>query len=59
MPKGRPGGNPDLKKHQFTTDKTEPCNANLQVKVPVSLKDAIAKKPDWQDWVRKILAENL
>lgn len=59
MAKGRPGGNPDLQKFQFTTDKDEPCTTLLQLKVPQSLKDAIAQKPNWQDWVRKLLADNV
>ncbi len=51
----RPGGNPDLKKHQYTTDRTEPYVVNLQICVTASLKEAVTSRPGWRDWVRAAL----
>ncbi|MGB8701905.1 MAG: hypothetical protein WCD18_21020 [Thermosynechococcaceae cyanobacterium] len=57
--RGRPGGNPDLVQHQFTTDRAEPCSERLQVRLPRSLKERIMQQPDWPDWVRETLEKNL
>jgi len=59
MGKGRPGGNPDLVQHQFKTDRPEPCTERIQIRLPRSLYERITARPDWPEWARKILAENL
>jgi hypothetical protein len=55
--KGRPGGNPDLVKYQFKTDRKEPCNALLTVKVPASQLEALKLLPNWQEKIRESLSE--
>jgi hypothetical protein len=56
---GRPGGNPDLVKHQFTTDREEPCSERIQIRLPRSLKERIQEIPNWPEWARITLAEKL
>lgn len=41
---GRPGGNPDLKKYCFTTDRDEPLRERLQIRVPASMKKELETK---------------
>ena len=55
----RPGGNPALTKHQFTTDREEPCTAKLQVRVPPSMLAELKEYKNWQEIVREVLAEKL
>ena len=55
----RPGGNPALVEHQFTTDREEPCTAKLQVRVPPSMLAELKEYKDWQEIVRQVLAEKL
>lgn len=52
--------NPEkAKKTQFTTDREEACTASLNVRVPPSLLDKIKEKKNWQEFVRKTLAESV
>ena len=55
----RPGGNPALTEHQFTTEREEPCTAKLQVRVPPSMLAELKEYKNWQEIVRKVLAEKL
>ncbi len=55
----RPGGNPALEEHQFTTDREESCTAKLQVRVPPSMLDELKEYKNWQEIVRQVLAEKL
>jgi hypothetical protein len=57
--RGRPGGNPDLAQHQFTTERDEPCTERIQIRLPKSLYERITANPNWPDWARRILTENL
>jgi hypothetical protein len=59
MAQGRPGGNPDLVKHQYTTERAEPCSDRIQIRMPSSLVERIKSIPDWPEWARKTLAENI
>lgn len=63
MPKGRPGGNPDLKKYQFQQkyDWDEPCTERMQIRMPPSMKKAIKDGliKDWQEVCRQAIAEKL
>ena len=61
MGKGRPGGNPDLKKYQFKQKYSwdEPCDRLINLKVPASMKDSLKKINGWQEIVRKTLAAEL
>jgi hypothetical protein len=56
---GRTGGNPALEKWAYTTDRVEPCNERIQVRLPRSLKLRVQALPDWQERVRQILDEQV
>jgi hypothetical protein len=56
---GRTGGNPDLGKFAFTTDRVEPCSERIQIRMPRSLKLRIHALPDWPEQVRTILENNV
>lgn len=55
----RPGGNPDLVEYQFTTDRSEPLLAKLQLRIAKSMKAQIEAIPNWQEFVRDAIAEKL
>ena len=63
MPKGRPGGNPEIKKYGFKQkyDWLEPCNEKMTLRLPASLKVAIKAGliEDWQEVARKAIAAEL
>jgi hypothetical protein len=55
----RIGGNPELENHQFTTDKDEPCTAQMNIRVPPSQLEKLKNIKDWQEKVRGKIAEIL
>jgi hypothetical protein len=55
MPRGRPGGNPGLKKYSFTTDRDEPCNAKYSLRMPASELERLKKIPDYHEKVREAI----
>ncbi|MGF1489771.1 MAG: hypothetical protein ACFBSE_22015 [Prochloraceae cyanobacterium] len=55
----RPGGNPNIKKHGFTTDRVEPLNTQLALKVPASMKKRLKEKENWQEFVRNAISKAL
>ena len=59
MPKGRPGGNPDIVKYGFKQqyEWDEPCTASIALRLPPSLSKKLKKLPDWQELVRQAIAE--
>lgn len=61
MPKGRPGGNPEITKHSFQQkhDWDEPCNEKMTLRLPSSMKAAIKTGviKDWQEVCRKAIAK--
>ena len=61
MPKGRPGGNPGLKKYQFEQKYNwdEPCSATFTLRVPPSLLKELKKIPDWQEFTRQAIAAEI
>ena len=63
MRKGRPGGNPDLKKYQYKQkyDWGESCTERMQIRMPPSMKAAIKAGliKDWQEVCRKAIAAEL
>jgi hypothetical protein len=63
MPKGRPGGNPELEKYQFQQkyDWDEPCTERMQLRMPPSMKAAIKEGliVDWQEIARLAIAEEI
>ena len=63
MPKGRPGGNPDIAKYGFKPkhDWEESCTERMQIRMPPSMKAAIKAGliKDWQEVARKAIAEEI
>ena len=61
--RGRPGGNPELKKYQFKQkhDWDEPCIERMQLRMPSSMKTAIKAGliSDWQEVARRAIAAEL
>jgi hypothetical protein len=51
---GRPGGAPE-NLIPYTTDREEPLLAQLQLRVPESLKAELKEIPGWQEFVRKAI----
>ena len=51
------GQNPNSIKHRFTTDKPEPCDKQVNLKLPASLKAKLEKKKGWHDAARQFLTE--
>jgi hypothetical protein len=63
MPKGRPGGNPELEKYHFEQkyDWDEPCTEKMTLRLPPSMKAAIkaGEISDWQEVARQAIATEL
>jgi hypothetical protein len=63
MPKGRPGGNPNIAKFGFTQkyDWDEPCNEKMTLRLPNSMKTAIKAGviKDWQEVCRQAIATEI
>lgn len=63
MGRGRPGGNPELKKHQFqTAEGKEPNNVKLSLWITQSMMDALkelGKTEDKNQFVRDAIAAAL
>lgn len=58
MGKGRPGGNPELEKHQFEQKYNwdEPCTAQFNIRLPPSLYQELKKIDNYQEKVRQAIA---
>ena len=52
MSQGRPGGNPDLIKYQFSTDRKESCTAKMTLRLPPSQYAKLKEIDNWQEKVR-------
>lgn len=61
MAKGRPGGNPDLEKHQFTTDKKEGdrLKKHIQLRISENMANQLEKLPNKQEFIREAIKEKL
>jgi hypothetical protein len=63
MPKGRPGGNPELEKYQFQQkyDWDEPCTEKMTLRMPPGMKAAIKGGliEDWQEVARRAIASEI
>lgn len=61
MPKGRPGGNPEITKYSFQQkyDWNEPCSERMTLRLPASMKEAIKTGAieDWQEVARQAIAK--
>jgi len=56
---GRPGGNPDIKKYGFKTDRPEPLKEKLQIRITASMKQKLSETENWQEFVREAIQEKL
>ena len=56
---GRPGGNPDIAKHGFKTDRKEALTAQMNVRVAPSMLAKVKKKKNWNEFVRQAIAKAL
>jgi hypothetical protein len=59
MARGRPGGNPNLEKHKFTTDRPEALLKQMQLRIPESMWKELQALPDWREFVRNAISEKL
>jgi hypothetical protein len=57
--RGRPGGNPDLVEHRFSTDRDEPCTAKLTLRLLSSQYAKLKKIDNWQEKVRGVITSFL
>ena len=56
----RQGGNPDLEKYQFSTNRDEPLTAKFTLRVtPKMLTDLQAVEGNWREFVRDAIADKL
>ena len=56
MSQGRPGGNPNLVKYQFSTDREESCTAKMTLRLPPSQYAKLKEIDNWQEKVRLAIA---
>lgn len=61
MAKGRPGGNPDLEKYQFKTDKDERdrLKKHIQLRISENMANQLEKLPNKQEFIREAIKEKL
>lgn len=61
MPKGRPGGNPELEKYHFKQKYPwdEPCTAKATLRFPPYLLEELKKIPNWQEFARQAIAAEI
>lgn len=52
-------GNPELGKYYFVPGGDEPLTSHLQIRLSPSQMQALKAKPDWQNWLRQIIASAL
>ena len=52
---GRPGGNPELKEHQFSTEKPESCTAKLTLRLAPSDYEKLKTIDNWQEKTRQAI----
>ncbi len=50
---------PSIEKHKYKTDRSEPCTAQISVRIPPSLKAELKNLDNWQEDVRVFLAEKV
>ncbi|MDJ0713878.1 MAG: hypothetical protein QNJ54_06630 [Prochloraceae cyanobacterium] len=58
---GRPGGNPNIKKHGFKTDRKYPLTENMTIRFDRPTKDALkaGKLPNWREIAREAVEKAL
>ena len=56
---GRPGGNPDLIKYAFKTDRDEPLREKVNLRVSKSMLEKLKEKENWHEFIRQAIARAL
>lgn len=59
MGRGRPGGNPDIKKYAITTTREEPLIEKLTVRISSSMKAQLLQIKDYPEFVREAIQEKI
>ncbi len=61
MPRGRPGGNPDIKEYGFKTDREHPLSKKITLRVDEPTREAIraGKLPNWSEIARSAIEQAL
>ena len=61
MPKGRPGGNPELEKFQFATNKDEGdrLKKHIQLRISENMANQLEKVKNKQEFIRQAIQEKL
>jgi hypothetical protein len=54
-----PQGNPDIKKHGFTTDRSEPLTAKLTIRIPESMMSKLKSLENYPEFVRQAIQDAL
>ncbi|MBE9242878.1 hypothetical protein [Synechocystis salina] len=57
MGRGRPGGNPDLKKHAFKTEREVPCTAQISLRITPEQKEKLYAVSNWREILRHKILE--
>jgi hypothetical protein len=55
----RPRGNPDLERHQFATDRDEPLEAKITIRITAQMEQQLKELPNYREFVRTAIAEKL
>jgi hypothetical protein len=55
----RIGGNPDLEKYQFTTNRDEPLTAKFTLRVTPKMLSELEAIENWREFVREAIAQKL
>jgi hypothetical protein len=55
----RKGGNPDLEKYQFTTDRDESLTAKFTLRVTPKMLSELEAISNWREFVRDAIASKL
>jgi hypothetical protein len=53
----RKGGNPDIIKHGFTTDREEPLTKQMQLRVTETMWQQLQTQSDWREFVRQAITD--
>ncbi|MDJ0717025.1 MAG: hypothetical protein QNJ54_22880 [Prochloraceae cyanobacterium] len=56
---GRPGGNPDIRKYAFKTDRKESLTKQMNVRVAPSMLEKLQAQENWHEFVRQAIEKAL
>lgn len=55
----RPGGNPDLEKYRFQTNREEPLTEKITLRISTRMAGQIEQIENYREFVRQAIAEKL